>query len=80
MHGASRLELSTILPEAVPRYSLLEERHLRWVEDEERAASALQPLPKTTPSRPVSCGRFNPQCRCVFVPCSALRKACSFVA
>ncbi len=36
------------------QYSLHEERHLSWVEDEARAASgALRCLPKTTPCRTV---------------------------
>lgn len=51
MHGAPRLELSAMLFEAASRYSLLEEWHLSWVEDEARAVwGALQCLPKTTPS------------------------------
>ena len=51
MHGASKLELSVMAPEAVSRYSLLEERHLSWAEVEARAVSeALRFLPRTTPS------------------------------
>ena len=56
MHGATRLGLQSAMSrEAVSRCSLLEERHLGWVEDEARATSGVsQRRPKTTPSRRAS--------------------------
>ena len=61
MHRASRLGLSVMVPKAVSRYSLLEERHLSWAEDEARAVlGALHCLPKTNPSRLVSRVELDP--------------------
>ena len=61
MHRASRLGLSVMAPKAVSRYSLLEERHLSWAEDEALAVlGALHCLPKTTPSRLVSRVELDP--------------------
>ena len=61
MHRAFRLELSVMVRKAVSRYTLLEERHLSWAEDEARAVwEALHCLPKTTPSRLLSRVEFDP--------------------
>ena len=47
--------------EAMSEYSLPEERHLSWAEDEVRVVSkALYCLPKTTPCRPVFRVDMNP--------------------
>ena len=54
MHGTSGLGLSAMFLKAMSGYSLLEERHLSWAEDEAQVMSkALYCLPKTTPCRPV---------------------------